>query len=244
MVAQEEDRLSAQVAVLGSLLIDDRLVGQALERIRPEDFLTPKCRMVFQAIRALFAEGKPTDAVTVRSKLGGREDDGWTQYLMELMELTPTASNIWEYASLMREQARMSKVAELGGLLQVTQDMDKARGYIAQLNELLVDRRGVQRMDMAQMLLAFSERHSGTPVDYMTWGLPKLDAGTYTEMGDMVVLGGYPSAGKTALGGGHGLSPGQDAPGGILQPGDQPVQAGRPPDRQPGGDRDAHHQAQ
>ncbi len=199
MVAQEEDRLSAQVAVLGSLLIDDRLVGQALERIRPEDFLTPKCRMVFQAIRALFAEGKPTDAVTVRSKLGGREDDGWTQYLMELMELTPTASNIWEYASLMREQARMSKVAELGGLLQVTQDMDKARGYIAQLNELLVDRRGVQRMDMAQMLLAFSERHSGTPVDYMTWGLPKLDAGTYTEMGDMVVLGGYPSAGKTAL---------------------------------------------
>lgn len=100
MVAREEDKLSAQVAVLGSLLIDDRLVGQALERIRPEDFLAPKCRMVFQAIRALFAEGKPTDAVTVRSKLGGREDDGWTQYLMELMELTPTASNIWEYPDI------------------------------------------------------------------------------------------------------------------------------------------------
>lgn len=232
------------MAVLGSLLIDDRLVGQALERIRPEDFLAPKCRMVFQAIRALFAEGKPTDAVTVRSKLGGREDDGWTQYLMELMELTPTASNIWEYASIMRAQARMSKVAELGGLLQVTQDMDKARGYIAQLNELLVDRRGIRRMDMSQMLLAFADRHSGEPVAYMTWGLPKLDAGTYTEMGDMVVLGGYPSAGKTAPGGVHGLPPGQDAPGGVLQPGDQPVQAGRPPDRQPGGDRDAHHQAQ
>ena len=91
MVAQEEDRLSAQVAVLGSLLIEPRLVGQALERIRPEDFLTPKCRMVFQAIQTLFAEGKPTDAVTVRSRLGGREGDGWTQYLMELMELTPTA---------------------------------------------------------------------------------------------------------------------------------------------------------
>lgn len=52
---------------------------------------------------------------------------------------------------------------------------------------------------MSQMLLAFADRHSGTPVQYMTWGLPKLDAGTYTEMGDMVVLGGYPSAGKTAL---------------------------------------------
>lgn len=38
---------------------------------------------------------------------------GGPSILMELMELTPTASNIWEYASLMREQARMSKVAEL-----------------------------------------------------------------------------------------------------------------------------------
>lgn len=156
MVAREEDKLSAQVAVLGSLLIDDRLVGQALERIRPEDFLTPKCRMVFQAIRALFAEGKPTDAVTVRSKLGAREGDGWTQYLMELMELTPTTANIWEYASIMREQARIAKVNELGGLLQVAQDMDKARGHIAKINELLVDRRGVRRMDMSQMLLAIA----------------------------------------------------------------------------------------
>ena len=38
----DQDKLSAQVAVLGSLLIDPSLVGQALERVRPEDFLTPK----------------------------------------------------------------------------------------------------------------------------------------------------------------------------------------------------------
>lgn len=199
MVAREEDKLSAQVAVLGSLLIDDRLVGQALERIRPEDFLAPKCRMVFQAIRALFAEGKPTDAVTVRSKLGGREDDGWTQYLMELMELTPTASNIWEYASIMRAQARKARRDELARMLMEAEDDEQEQKCMNQLNALRVDRRGIRRMDMSQMLLAFADRHSGTPVDYMTWGLPKLDAGTYTEMGDMVVLGGYPSAGKTAL---------------------------------------------
>ena len=195
----ERDRLSAQVAVLGSLLIDPSLVGQALERIRPEDFLDPKCRMVFQAIKGLYAEGKPTDPVTVRGKLGGKEGDGWTEYLLELIELTPTAANLWEYAALMREQARLAKAAQLGGLLQAAQDLDKARSYIAQLNELLVERRGVRRMDMSQMLLAFTDRHSGEPVEYITWGLPKVDGGTYTEMGDMVVLGGSPSAGKTAL---------------------------------------------
>ena len=198
-MVEQDGRLSAQVAVLGSLLIQPELVGQALEKIRPEDFLTPKCRMVFQAIKSLYTEGRPTDPVTVRGRLGGKDGDSWTEYLLELMDLTPTAANVWEYAALMREQARMAKVAELGILLQAARDLDGARGYIAQLNELLVERRGVQRMDMAQMLLTFTDRHSGTPVEYMTWGLPKIDAGTYAEMGDMVVLGGYPSAGKTAL---------------------------------------------
>ena len=194
-----EDKLTAQVAVLGSLLIEPKLVGEALERVRAEDFTAPKCRMVFQAIKHLYAEGRPTDPVTVRDKLGGRPEDEWSRYLLELMDLTPTAANVWEYASLLREQARMARAAELGSLLQAAQSMDQAREYIEALNELLVERRGVQRMDMTDLLLSFTDRHSGEPVEYMTWGLPKLDGGTYVEMGDYVVLGGYPSAGKTAL---------------------------------------------
>ena len=171
-MVEQNAQLSSQVAVLGSLLIQPELVGQALERVRPEDFLTPKCRMVFQAIKSLYTEGKPTDPVTILGKLRGKDGDSWAEYLMELMDLTPTANNVWEYAAVMREEARMAKVNELGALLQVARDMDKARGYTAQLNELLVERRGVQRMDMTQMLLAFTERHSGDPVEYMTWGLP------------------------------------------------------------------------
>ena len=192
-----QDKLSAQVAVLGSMLIEPKLVGEALERVREEDFLTPRCRMVYQAIRSVFTEGKPTDIVTIRSRLGARDGDGWTEYLLELMDLTPTVANIWEYAEIMRDQAREARVVELAG--QILASPDQASEYIAQLNALMVERRGVQRMDMTQMLLAFAERHTGDPVPYMTWGLPKVDAGTYVEMGDMVVLGGYPSAGKTAL---------------------------------------------
>lgn len=194
-----EDKLSAQVAVLGSLLIEPKLVGEAMTKIRDEDFLTPKYRMVWQAIRALFLAGKPIDAALVRDKLGGRPEDGWTQLLLELMDLTPTAANIWTYVSLLREQARRARAAELGALIQAHDSEEQLREYIAQLNDLLVERRGVERMDMSQMILTFTDRHSGEPVEYMTWGLPKVDAGTYVELGDMVVLGGYPSAGKTAL---------------------------------------------
>lgn len=193
------DKLSAQVAVLGSLLIEPRLTGEALARVRAEDFTTPRYRMVFQAIRAQFVSGEPVDPVTVRARLGVQPGDGWDQLLLELMEVTPTAANIWEYTALLREEARMSRVAELAAALQAAPDTETARECLAQFNELMVDRRGVKRMDMEELLLDFSQRHTEAH-QYMTWGLPKVDAGVSVDPGDYVVLGGYPSAGKTSLG--------------------------------------------
>lgn len=189
--------LEPQVAVLGSLLISPELVGQAVERVRDEDFVSPRCRMVWQAIRGQYAEDKPVDPVTIRERLGGRPGDNWSQYLLELMDLTPTAVNVWEYVSLLREEAVRHRAAELGGMIQA--NPARLGEYLPQLEALTMERRGAERMDMGQMIQAFADRHSGTPPQYMTWGLPKLDNGLYAEMGDMVVLGGYPSAGKTAL---------------------------------------------
>ena len=98
MVAEAE-RLPAQWAVLGSMLLEDGLVGEVLAKVTPTDFTTEKCRMVFQAIRSVFASGEPVDPVTVLNKLGGQEGGEWARYLTELMETTPTASNVWEYGA-------------------------------------------------------------------------------------------------------------------------------------------------
>ena len=194
MVAQ--DKLSAQVAVLGSLLIEPDLVGEALGKVREEDFTDSRCRMVFATIRAIFTEGGTPDPQHVRDRLGG--DGEWTKYLLELMELTPTAANIWAYAGLMREQARMARVHELAGALLAAGTSDEVRALTAQLNGLLTQRRGIQRMNMQEMLESFFDRHSH-PHQYLTWGIDKLDQRLYADPGDLVVLGGYPSAGKTAL---------------------------------------------
>ena len=152
--------------------------------------------LVFSATRATFPEGGTPDPPPVRDRLGG--DGDWTQYLLELMELTPTAANIWAYAGLMREQARMARVHELAGALLAAGTSDEVRALTAQLNGLLTQRRGIQRMNMQEMLESFFDRHSH-PHQYLTWGIDKLDQRLYADPGDLVVLGGYPSAGKTAL---------------------------------------------
>lgn len=193
-----EDQLSAQEAVVGAMLIDPRCVGEALEQVREEDFSSARCRVVFQAVKALFTDGEKVDPVTVLNKLGAAGDSEMRGYLLQLMDVTPTAANVLEYTRIVREQARRARRRELGRLLQEEPDDEKAAKYIAQLNELSVDRRGVRRMNMGEALLSFMERHT-TPHQYLTWGLPKLDRGMYIDPGDMVVLGGSPSVGKTTL---------------------------------------------
>ena len=197
MVSLEvKDRLSNQEAVLGALLIEDKLIGPVLSKVSDRDFLDDVYRKIFQAIRAQFVSGKPVDPVTVRDRLGEGED--WSKLLLQIMDDVPTAANIWEYVPRMQEQARVVQGQGIALELAEARDMEELRRGLDKLQALTVERQDVRRMNMEQMLHSFWSRHT-TPHQYMTWGLSKLDEQLFVDLGDMLVLGGYPSAGKTAL---------------------------------------------
>ena len=191
-----QDRLSNQEAVIGSLLISPELVGPVLSKVSDQDFLDESYRRIYQAIRAQFVSGQPVDSVTIRDRLGG--GDHWSKALIQIMEDTPTAANIWAYVPRMQEQARVYRGREIAQELTTVPDMEAMVRGISKLQALTVERQSVRRMNMEQMLQSFWQRHT-TPHRYMTWGLSKLDEQLFVDLGDMVVLGGYPSAGKTAL---------------------------------------------
>ncbi|WP_191435683.1 replicative DNA helicase [Flavonifractor sp. An112] len=191
-----QDRLSNQEAVIGSLLISPELVGPVLSKVSDQDFLDESYRRIYQAIRAQFVSGQPVDSVTIRDRLGG--GDHWSKALIQIMEDTPTAANIWAYVPRMQEQARVYRGREIAQELTTVSDMEAMVQGISKLQALTVERQSVRRMNMEQMLQSFWQRHT-TPHRYMTWGLAKLDEQLFVDLGDMVVLGGYPSAGKTAL---------------------------------------------
>lgn len=190
--------LESQIGVLGSMLIDPEVVGSMLHQLTAEDFIEGRYRNIFQAFKRLQAQGKTPDPFMVNDALGGN----YKGILAELMELTPTSANAEEYAGNLRRRARQYHLAELGEQLAeaAAQDLDEAQLVVDKISALSCEKPGVRIAGLRQCYEAFLDRHAeGKQPPYFTWGIPALDDLIYVEPGDFIVLGGYPSAGKTAL---------------------------------------------
>ena len=192
--------LDAQVGVLGSMLIDPDTVPEVLSRVRDADFAEEKYRLVFQAIQARFRAGQAIDPILVRETLGGGVDSPWTSILQGLMDVTTTAAHVDDYVDALRASVTLSNLRTLGTQLAEADRLEDAQTLLDQMRAQQVSRPNVQAMDMAEGLERFFDRHNGEEKpQYLSWGVPVLDERIFAEPGDMVVLGGYPSDGKTAL---------------------------------------------
>ena len=192
--------LEAERAVLGSMLIDESIVSQVLAEVDERDFSSTSHRLIFQAAREVFREGGHADAITINGKLGYASGSPQQRQLIELMEITPTSASWREYAQLMREQAALGRIRAFSAQLNGAATLDEARPLLSEMQAQMTARRGVEVVPMLQLLQDFSQRHaSGASSDYIGFGLEVLDHNSFVRRGDVVVLGGYPSDGKTAL---------------------------------------------
>ena len=197
-----EDRLDHQLdaerGVIGSLLIDESLVREMVSMVDAQDFLNPANRLIFQAARQLFRDGKPVDALTIRDRVGSQYSD----YMTQLMEITPTSANWREYAALMHSQATTQRIKNLAQyILENAVTLDDCRQPCADMAQLLADGRRIDAWTMREMMEDFfrAQDPDAPAPEYVTYGLDVLDQRNYTELGDVVMIGGYPSDGKTAL---------------------------------------------
>ena len=197
-----EDRLDHQLdaerGVIGSLLIDESLVREMVSVVDAQDFLNPANRLIFQAARQLFRDGKPVDALTIRDRVGSQYSD----YMTQLMEITPTSANWREYAALMHSQATTQRIKNLAQyILENAVTLDDCRQPCADMTQLLADGHRIDAWTMREMMEDFfrAQDPDAPAPEYVTYGLDVLDQRNYTELGDVVMIGGYPSDGKTAL---------------------------------------------
>ena len=209
--------LEAEQSLLGGLLLDNRKWDEVTDEVRAADFYNQNHRLIFQAIGGLQSANDPADIVTVSEwleKEGNLDKAGGLAYISTLANNTPGTANILTYAKIVREREI------LRALIAATNDisdsaynprgrsprqvLDYAENRVFEISERDSRRRTgfiplqellTRSIDRIEELFESKESIIGVPtgfadLDNMTSGL---------QRGDLVIVAGRPSMGKTAL---------------------------------------------
>ncbi|WP_255411409.1 MULTISPECIES: replicative DNA helicase [unclassified Cryobacterium] len=109
--------LLAEQSALGGMMLSKDAVADVVETVRGGDFYIPKHEIIFDAILSLYAQGEPTDVITVTdelTKLGELSRAGGADYLHTLTSLVPTAANAGFYSTIVAERALLRRLVEAG----------------------------------------------------------------------------------------------------------------------------------
>lgn len=196
MTGESLDLVQLQASLLGSLLKNPQKAGQIMAQARPEDFESP-WRQAFETMRDLHFGGDPIDRVTLLHAMG---DD--SSELVNTLAALPGGDPL-TYCRMLHERATHERIrAEALGLVH-SQTLEEARACMDRLNLLTVERPGIRTVTMQDAVMDFlnrlEARRNQGPVKYLDWGMDYITDHLDAEPGDYIVIGGYPSAGKTLL---------------------------------------------
>lgn len=211
--------VEAEQSVLGGVLLDATAWDKIADLIGEQDFYRKEHRLIYHHIARLSEHAKPVDVITVAELLESNaklEEAGGLAYLSSLAQNVPSAANIRRYAEIVRERAIMRKLAEVGSEISTSafnpggrdadQLLDEAESKVFEIAE--AGERGRQGfMPIPPLLTKVVERietlysrDNQNDVTGIATGFTDLDRDTAgLQPGDLVIVAGRPSMGKTAF---------------------------------------------
>jgi len=206
--------LEAEMAVLGSMLLDEEAVSVAVEKLDSECFYKDTHRKIFQAISDLFNANKAIDLITLIDALnqaGSLDTVGGESYLTSLANAVPTAANINHYANIVRErhilrtlinnatkiisvchesQGNIAEVVDTAERLIFEVSDRKNQGSYLHLKEII---KGT--IETIDKLYQNKQHVTGIPTGYVDFDLKTAGL----QPSDLVIVAGRPSMGKSAF---------------------------------------------
>ncbi|MGD8430853.1 MAG: replicative DNA helicase [Ectothiorhodospiraceae bacterium] len=209
--------IEAEQAVLGGLMVDNGAWDQVADRLAESDFYRRDHRLIFRAIEALAEAGQPMDVVTLSEWLRSNdqlEDGGGLAYLGTLAKDTPSAANIRAYADIVREKSVLRQLIETGTQVAASGYTPEGRGsaelleYAERLIFEIAEQTGRHRkgfVGVKDILPDVVDKidtlyHQDGDVTGLATGFTDFDHKTSgLQPGDLVVVAGRPSMGKTTF---------------------------------------------
>lgn len=201
--------------ILGAILLDNSVIAEAVEHLKPEDFYSPMNRRIFAAMIALFEKQKQIDPILIGEELkkeGSLESMGGITSITNLTFGLPHFANVAEYVKVVHDKSVIRNLirtcnAITGEALAEEDDaeviLDKAEQKIFEIAEARTKQTFSRIEPIAERVLArVKERAAGegTGITGLSTGFRELDEMTSgLQRTDLVIVAGRPSMGKTAL---------------------------------------------
>lgn len=218
-IALPPHSIEAEQSLLGGLMLENNAYDRIADILTENDFYRHEHKLIYRAISTLINESRPADIVTVQEALE-RNDQlthaGGFDYLLTLAQSTPSAANIRRYAEIVRERSIIRQLAETGTeiarnaynpqgksaeqlldeaenqVFQIAESTAKAKQGFLEMPDLL--QQNIERIDMLY------QRDNPDEVTGIATGFTDLDRMTSgLQAGDLVIVAGRPSMGKTAF---------------------------------------------
>ena len=211
--------VEAEQSLLGGLLLDNQAFDKIADLVTADDFYRDDHRRIFRHLSKLIEHAKPADVVTIAESIEASEDKdrtGGPAYLGSLAQNTPSALNIRRYAELVRERSVQRRLITVATEIaesalapsgkEIGQLLDEAESRILEVGEK--GQRGTQGFEPIQPVLArvferidhLYHQENKSDVTGLPTGFADLDERTAgLQEGDLVIVAGRPSMGKTAF---------------------------------------------
>lgn len=205
--------INAEQSVLGSMLLDNEVVVEVIEKLKPDDFYRKDNKEIYSAMLELYNQNKPIELTILTQQLtlnGVIDSIGGIEYLVSLTE-NPTVSYIKHYVKIVQDKSLLRKLIKTSNdVINICQSENMSVDSIAErvenkLFDALQSRDTSTASDVKDVLKltldSIQEKYnkkgalSGLStgfydLDYMTSGLNE---------GNMIIIGARPAMGKSAF---------------------------------------------
>lgn len=207
--------LEAEQSVLGAILLDNKALDKCLEIIKDEDLYRESHRKIFRAMLDLYDKNEAVDLITTAEQLekkGELDAAGGAAYLASLASMVPTAANIRYHSRIIKEKSVLRSLLRASNDISVRvyeesgsgadEALDFAEQCIFDISENRVKAPFSKMSDVVtdsfKTIEELFERKE--TVTGLASGFHELDdLTTGFQKGDLIIVGGRPSMGKTAL---------------------------------------------
>jgi replicative DNA helicase len=207
------ESLAAEAAVLGSMLIDPECIGDVVEHLTAEAFYRVEHRYIYDALITLYEknQGVGIDGVLLREELIKRNqlEEVGVEYIAKILGSVPSSANVGYYTSIVKDKMLLRELISTAGEIldsaytqtgEMAEVLDEAEQRMFAITDKNISGSASALKDLVARSFELIEKRQGIHVTGLPTGFYELDEWTCgLQNGEMIIVAGRPSMGKTSL---------------------------------------------